>query len=293
MTELDHHANVAPWQALARERGLVLRWLPFDRSSGRLLVDRFADAARTRAPGWWRWARRRTRLGTITDVTPLARLAHQAGALVFVDAVHLAPHVLPDVAALECDLLACSTYKFYGPARRRAVGPACACSTPSTRHDSSRRHRQRPERLETGTQNHEGIIGGAAAVHWLAALAGIVRARSGPGSTPVIASCIDGPRSCSPGSGTACAESTGSPCMARRRMRLAPRRRRSPWRASRRRRSRPDWRAGGCFVSHGDFYAATVIERLGLASHGLVRAGLAAYATADEVDRLLGGRGQL
>ncbi len=114
VTELDHHANVAPWQALVRERGVVLRWVPLDAASGRLDLTRFPAllGPRTRLVAIGAAS---NALGTITDVASLARLAREAGALVFVDAVHLAPHVLLDVAALECDFLACSTYKFYGP----------------------------------------------------------------------------------------------------------------------------------------------------------------------------------
>src|SRR5688500_5200994 len=114
VTELDHHANVDPWKTLARERGVTIRTATADAASGALDRD---DLDRKLGP--------RTRLlaigaasnaiGAITDVRRAADLAHAAGAQVFVDAVHYAPHALVDVARLDCDYLACSPYKFYGP----------------------------------------------------------------------------------------------------------------------------------------------------------------------------------
>src|SRR5262249_24233804 len=109
-------------------------------------------------------------LGTVNDVQYAARLAHEVGALVYVDAVHYAPHALVDVRDLECDFLACSAYKFYGPHIGALFG----------RHDLLERldvpklepaPNEAPERLETGTQNHEGIVGAAAAIDFLASLA--------------------------------------------------------------------------------------------------------------------------
>jgi selenocysteine lyase/cysteine desulfurase len=113
-------------------------------------------------------------LGTINDVSRAAAMAHSVGAKIFVDAVHFAPHGLIDVRRWECDFLACSAYKFYGPhlgilyGRHDLIG---SLDFPKLipAPDSG------PERAETGTQNHEGIAGAAAAVDFLAALA--------PGST--------------------------------------------------------------------------------------------------------------
>ena len=110
-------------------------------------------------------------LGTINDVARAVAMAHEAEALTFVDAVHSAPHQLVDVQALGCDFLACSAYKFYGPhvgvlygkrERLEALDVPKLAPAPDTA----------PERLETGTQNHEGIVGAAAAVDYLASLAG-------------------------------------------------------------------------------------------------------------------------
>jgi cysteine desulfurase family protein (TIGR01976 family) len=114
VTELDHHGNVAPWRALATECGVTVRMVKMNTTDGRLdwrdLERQIGPKTRLLAIGAASNA-----LGTITDVRGAAELAHAAGALVFVDAVHLAPHELIDVAALKCDFLACSAYKFYGP----------------------------------------------------------------------------------------------------------------------------------------------------------------------------------
>ncbi|MCU0634199.1 MAG: cysteine desulfurase-like protein, partial [Gemmatimonadaceae bacterium] len=169
ITELDHHANVAPWQALARERGCVLRSVPLDVRTGRsdlaALPALLGPRTRVVAVGAASNA-----LGTITDVAHVSALARAAGAIAVVDAVHYAPHVLVDVGAIGCDLLLCSAYKFYGPhvgvlwGRRDLLA---SLDVPKLLPASD----AAPERLETGTQNHEGIVGTAAAIDWLASLA--------------------------------------------------------------------------------------------------------------------------
>jgi len=107
ITELDHHGNVAPWRALAKERGVTVRTVKMNTADGRLdwrdLERQLGKKTRLLAIGAASNA-----LGTITDVRGAAELAHAAGALVFVDAVHLAPHELIDVAEINCDFLACS-----------------------------------------------------------------------------------------------------------------------------------------------------------------------------------------
>ena len=169
ITELDHHANVGPWQAVARERGVTLKVVPFRPETGELDWEALGRAigpkTRLLAIGAASNA-----LGTITDVSKARELARGVGALVFVDAVHFAPHRLVDVRALGCDFLACSTYKFYGPHvgvlygrrdRMKSLDLPKLEPAPETV----------PERLETGTLNHEGIAGAGAAVEWLASLA--------------------------------------------------------------------------------------------------------------------------
>ncbi|MEO6969867.1 MAG: cysteine desulfurase-like protein, partial [Chthoniobacterales bacterium] len=169
VTELDHHANVAPWRALEKERGVTIRVATMIPESGQLDWDDFGKKLN-----------RRTKLvaigaasnavGTITDVRRGAEMAHAVGAQIFVDAVHYAPHELVDVQAIDCDFLCCSAYKFYGPHIGVLYGRADLLGSldfpklipaPDTA----------PERAETGTQNHEGIAGAAAAVDFLASLA--------------------------------------------------------------------------------------------------------------------------
>jgi len=169
VTELDHHANVAPWRALARERGVQVRTVRANAETGQIDWDDLERAVgpKTRLLAMGAAS---NALGTISDVARAANLVHAHGGLMFVDAVHYAPHALVDVKALGCDLLACSAYKFYGPHVGVLYGRADLLAqldvpkldpAPDTT----------PERLETGTQNHEGIVGAGAAVDFLASLA--------------------------------------------------------------------------------------------------------------------------
>jgi selenocysteine lyase/cysteine desulfurase len=169
VTQLDHQANVGPWRALERERGITVRLVHFDPRSGELDVGELARCIgpRTRlvAAGAASNA-----LGTVNDVPRIAALARAAGALTFIKAVHYAAHGLIDVAAWGCDFLACSAYKLYGPHigvlyGRHALVAELDVPKVEPAPDIP------PERLETGTQNHEGIAGGRAAVDFLASLA--------------------------------------------------------------------------------------------------------------------------
>ena len=200
------------------------------------------------------------------------------------DAVHYAPHRLVDVRALGCDFLACSAYKFYGPHVGILYGRGellRSLDVPKLRPSPD----SAPERLETGTQNHEGIAGTAAAIDFLAGLAegpdrrsrleaafeafhrraSILVDRLWGGLERIEGVTLFGPRPAEPRTPTIAFALDGMPpeqvCG-----RLADR---------------------GIFASHGDFYATTAIERLGRSSTGLVRLGCACYTTAEEVDRLL------
>jgi cysteine desulfurase family protein (TIGR01976 family) len=285
VTELDHHGNVAPWTRLAAERGVTVKTVRMDPEAG--VLD-WADLERAITPRTKLLAigAASNALGTVTDVAAAARLAKAHGALVFVDAVHYAPHVLVDVKALGCDFLACSAYKFYGPhigvlwGRRDLIA---SLDVPKLLPAPE----APPERLETGTQNHEGIIGAAAAVDYLAGLAkGASRRERLVSSfamlheqgTALLArmwnglSAIPGVRmyGCQPGSArTPTVAFTLDGVVSDDVARALARR--------------------SVFVSNGDFYATTVIERLGHAADGVVRAGCACYTTADEVDRLIAG----
>ncbi len=286
VTELDHHANSDTWRSLARERGLEVRTIRMRTEDGRLDEQ---DAAQKLTPGVRLVAlgAASNALGTVNDVARLTRLAHAAGALVFVDGVHYASHLLPDVRAWDCDFFACSAYKFYGPHvgvlwGRRALLEAL--DAPRLAPASS----AAPEILETGTLNHEGIVGAGAAVDFLAALAGAdgprrerlarvadslhergaqLLERLWRGLRAISGVDVYGPP---PGTARTAtlsfavrAVDSGTVAAA-----LAER---------------------GVFVSNGDFYATTAVRLLGHGEDGLVRAGCAAYTTAQEVDRLLEG----
>ncbi|PZN01798.1 MAG: cysteine desulfurase-like protein [Bacillota bacterium] len=295
VTELDHDANVSPWLVL-QEQGAVIRWLPVDPATCTLDLDRLGDllGRRTRvvAIGWASNA-----VGTVNDVARAVRMAHEAGALAVVDAVHYAPHGPIDVRAIGCDFLLCSAYKFFGPhvgvlyGRRAAFE---ALETYRVRPQSA----AAPEKIETGTLNHEGLAGLTAAVDFLARLgqryldafrdavggatgrrAAILaamhaieayeaplaeRLRRGLATLPGVK--VYGPPEGHPRTPTVSFTVAG----------------RHPAEVARFLAER------GLFVWDGDFYAVTLIERLGLkASGGLVRVGLAPYNTAAEIERLL------
>ncbi|MBM4188278.1 MAG: cysteine desulfurase-like protein [Gemmatimonadetes bacterium] len=285
LTELEHHGNIAPWEAAAADRGLVVRRVPFRVDEGTLDVDQvigaFGPRTRLVAIGWASNA-----LGTVSDVGTVVAAAAGRGITTFVDAVHAVPHVLPDVRRLGCDFLACSAYKFYGPHLGILYGRAAALlavEVPKVRPAPD----TIPERIETGTQSHEAIVGCRAAIDFLAGLAQGADRRTaleaayrilhergtalqerlwrGLAALPGVA--LFGPPPAAPRTPTVAFVVKGirSTDVAAR---LAEK---------------------GLFLSHGDFYAKTVVERLGLGPQGLVRAGCACYTTADEVDRLIAG----
>lgn len=285
VTELDHHANVAPWTAVAQERGITIRTVRMRVEDGQLDpadLER-ACSARTRLLAIGAAS---NALGTINDVAAAARLARAAGALVFVDGVHYAPHVLPDVPALDCDFFACSAYKFYGPHvgvlfGRRALLAATDFPRLIPAPDEP------PENVETGTINHEGIVGAAAAVEWLGSLAGAGALR--PRLAAVFAELHARGRDLLAAlwnglGGIPGVRLFGSPPGAARTPTVGWVVRGVPSREVARRLA-----DRAVFVSHGDFYAHTVVERLALQPEGLVRAGSACYTTREEVDRLVAG----
>lgn len=284
VTELDHHANVDPWRAVADERGVTIRSIRMNPST--LALD---DAAIDAAVG------PNTRLvaigaasnafGTINDVRRIADRAHAHRALVFVDAVHYAAHALSDVAALGADFLACSAYKFYGPHVGVLFGREAlltALDTPKLvpAPDTG------PERLETGTLNHEGIVGAAAAVDFIASLGGGAGTRR-----ERLAASFDGLHAASSSlfarlwDGLSAAE--GVTLYGR-----APGPDRTPTLAFTvaglsADRVAESLAGEGLFLSSGDFYAATAVQRIRETGDGVVRAGLSCYTTESEVDRLV------
>lgn len=166
VTRMDHEGNISPWLELAAERGLTVRWLPFDRDSFRIEPEALAPLLneRTRLLAL-NYASNLT--GSINDVATLGAMARAAGALVYVDAVQFAPHGLVDVRALGCDFLVCSSYKFFGPHLGIAWGreDLLASLEPFKVRCGSD---ALPERFETGTPQTELLAGLEAAVEHLA-----------------------------------------------------------------------------------------------------------------------------
>ena len=283
VTEMDHHANIDPWRRLTKERGVTIRTVRLNTASGQLYRE---DLERVIGPKTKLVAigAASNALGTINDLKSVITMAHNAGALVFVDAVHYAPHALIDVKELDCDFLGMSAYKFYGPHigvlfAKRALFEQIDFPKLVPAADYA------PENAETGTMNHEGMVGAAAAVEFMASLGGGLNLREnlrnvfhatharnlrlfdrlwnalsamprillyGPSPdsarTPTLAFTIDG-----------CTSTEAA-------RRLAEK---------------------GLFLSHGDFYAYTIVERLGLQPEGFIRAGCAIYTTESEIDRLI------
>ncbi len=167
VTLLDHDANFAPWLAL-EELGVVIRKVDINESGCTLNMDdlRSKINSRTRlvAVGYAANA-----VGTLNDVHEVVRLAHDAGALAFIDAVHYAPHGPIDVRALDFDFLACSTYKFFGPHIGVIYGKADLLKRFQP-YKVRPQYDSLPDRWETGTQNHECLAGVTAAVDYLASL---------------------------------------------------------------------------------------------------------------------------
>jgi cysteine desulfurase family protein (TIGR01976 family) len=165
VTNLDHDANVAPWTDLAAN-GAVVKVADMDPATGEIDEQSFARAL---TPGKTRlvaFTHASNALGTVPDVARLNRMAQEAGALTFIDAVQYAPHGPLDVARLGCDFLACSAYKFFGPHVGVLYGKREYL-------ENLKPHKVRPAkdvppyRWETGTLNHEGLAGVAAAVDYL------------------------------------------------------------------------------------------------------------------------------
>ena len=283
VTELDHHANIAPWHRLAIEHGVTIRVAKMEPETGQLNWDSFEQSVtkRTRLVAIGAAS---NALGTINNVTRATKLARSVGALILVDAVHYAPHALIDVRAWDCDFLGMSAYKFYGP----HVGVLFGKQEHLESVDFPKlipAPDYAPENVETGTQNQEGMVGAAAAIDFLASLGGgdTRRARLSKvfeelhsRSTKLLNLLYQqlksmpgvhlyGPEPPDPRTPTLSftIEGVTSRNVARQ---LAEK---------------------GLFLSHGDFYAATVTERLGLGPEGLVRAGCACYTTQEEIDRLV------
>jgi cysteine desulfurase family protein (TIGR01976 family) len=289
VTGLDHHANIDPWLAAARDHEVVVRtWeprledctLPLD-GLDRVLSDR----TRLVAVGWASNA-----VGTINPVAEIAERAHRAGAWLYVDAVHAAPHLPLDARAVAADFVACSTYKFFGP----HLG---ALYTRRELTETLPRYKVRPAPVpfETGTGNHEGDAGATAAVDYIADVGSEYGgAAAGDSRRDRVLAGMRAIRAYEMGLYRHLARGLAS-IPGTRILGLtaeADTDRRTPTAsitiegvtphdAARRLGDR------GIAVWDGDFYATGLIERLGLADEGVLRIGLMHYNTRAEVDRLL------
>jgi cysteine desulfurase family protein (TIGR01976 family) len=311
VTRLDHDANVSPWLALA-EKGVTIRWAEIHQEDCTLDVEDLAAKLNSKtklvAVGYASNA-----VGTINPVKEIVRLAHSVGALAYVDAVHYAPHGLIDVAALDCDFLVCSTYKFFGPHMGVLFG----------KHEHLTRLRPYkvrplteaiPYRWEWGTLNHECIAGITACVDYIADLGrhqetggdghlGRPSSEARPSETPTRRAAIVAafeaihrhehalmnrliggisqiPQLKIFGITEPSAFAWRCPTLAVRHLRQNE-------------RSTPAQLAAklgdlGFFTWHGNYYALNLSERLNVEnSGGFLRIGLAHYNTAEEVDRFL------
>lgn len=182
VTRLDHDGNVTPWVLAARDAGATVKHVDVNVTDGTLNQASFREALSSRtklvAIGY---ASNVT--GTINPIAPMIAAAKEEGALTFIDAVHYAPHGLIDVAALGCDFLACSAYKFFGPHVGLLYGRRTLLEelTPYKLRVSSN---QLPGKWMTGTQAHESLAGTAAAVEYLASVG---RQVGSPNGSPRVA----------------------------------------------------------------------------------------------------------
>ena len=291
LTVPDHDANYSPWKAL-EEQGIVIRTVDIREGDCTLDLDdlksKLNGKTRLVAAGY-----ASNSVGTINPVAEITKLAHAAGAMIYIDAVHYTPHGLIDVKALDCDFLVCSPYKFFGP----HMGVLFGRREHLQRFKPYKVHpctEQIPDRWESGTQIHELIAGIGAAVEYHAelgrhgdpavktrreALAAAYRSTVGY-ETGLIWRLIDGLKAI-PGCriyGITDPQRSGERC------------------------STLSFRLGnhhptaiakflgdrGIFTWDGNYYALNLSERLGVESQGgMLRIGLVHYNTADQVDRLL------
>jgi cysteine desulfurase family protein (TIGR01976 family) len=291
LTHLDHDANVSPWRAL-EERGVTIRMAEIHEDDCTLDMDdvarKITERTKLVAVGYASNA-----VGTINDVAEIVRLAHERGAMAYIDAVHYAPHGPIDVRALDCDFLVCSTYKFFGPHMGVLHG--------------KREHLKRldpfkvrantntiPNRWEWGTLNHECIAGITACVDYLADLGRQVKASASTRRAAVLAA-YDAIGKHERG----LMESLICGLLAIPGLKLYgisdPKRfdRRCPTIAVRIKGHTPLELASqlgerGFFTWDGNYYALNLTERLDVEKDGgFLRIGLAHYNTAEEVERLL------
>ncbi len=311
VTQLDHHGNIAPWRAIAREHGFVLRTVRLDPVTFRHHEGDLA-AAITKKTKLVAIGAASNALGTITDVAALCARARAAGAMTFVDAVHYAPHTLLDVKAIGCDFLGCSAYKFYGPHvgvlyGRYDLVDELEVPRLDPAPDLS------PERLETGTQNHEGIVGAAAAVEYIASVSPSkaqsaeevipsgARSAKSRNLHPALRSQLATAFAALHERGDALLSQLWNGLKAINGVTLygpEPGTPRTPTvsftvRGLSTTEVATQLVSRGIYASNGDFYATTVAEVFNRGEDGFVRAGCACYTNEDEVGRLVSAVSEL
>jgi cysteine desulfurase family protein (TIGR01976 family) len=285
VTEMDHRANVDPWLAVAKDKGMKVRWIKVDPETLTLdesdLESVINSRTRLVAVGLASNA-----VGTVVDVSRIKKRAKEVGALVAIDAVHTAPHMALDRDQLQADILLCSAYKFFGP----HVGIAAIRSSV---FESLKVYKldpaptNFPDKLETGTQNHEGIAGISAAIDFIASL--------GQGATrrEQLISAYENMETYE----NKLAEKIRAGLSEIPRVTLfqaAPAVKKTPTIAFQIEGVDPleacQWIAEehGIFMASGHFYASTLAEVLDVnKSGGWIRAGIAPYNTEEEVDRFI------
>jgi cysteine desulfurase family protein (TIGR01976 family) len=281
VTELDHRANVDPWLIAAEEQGARVRWVGVDPETLTLdendLEHKINERTKLVAIGLASNA-----VGTVNDVAAVAERARSAGALVAVDAVHAAPHLPVDRDAIGADIITCSAYKFFGPhvgvtAIRRELFEKMDVYRLDPAPDYL------PDKLETGTQNHEGIAGLKGALNFISSLGEGTSQREK--LTSAMKAIEEHEAPLAETFRTALREIPSVKLYA------APDSvRKTPTIAFRVEGHTPEeiclrMLEHGFFIAAGDFYASTLAEKLGIGdSRGFIRAGLAPYNTEDEVE---------
>ena len=297
ITALDHEANRGPWLSLA-ERDVVIREVPVDPATCTLDWDAFERIVRPGKTKVVALGYASNAVGTVNDVARAARLARAAGAYSVVDAVHYALHGPIDVAAIGCDFLLCSAYKFFGP--HVGLMYARRAATDHVEPLRLRTQEQEPPYIwETGTLDHEGIAGTAAAIDFIADMgarnAGLVEAELPAGLSGRRRALV---------AGMLAAEAYEQPLAAWLRERLAaipgvtlygppegsPRTSTVSFTLDGFSAEQGCRALGarGIFTWDGHFYAFRLVELLGLLDRGgLIRVGLAPYNTMAELERLV------
>ena len=290
VTQLEHDANFTPWVLAARDAGAIVRRVAINLDDCTLdledLKRKLSDRTRLVAVCCASNA-----VGTVTPIRKIVRMSHDAGAKVFLDAVHYAPHLAMEADAWDCDFLVCSAYKFFGPhvgvlwGKRESLESLPAYRLRTAPDDL-------PGRWMTGTQNHEGIVGVLAAIEYVAELGrvispGAVGRRAALEAAYAAISEYERDlaghllRGLERSEGVTVWGNTDPRRLAERVPTVSfTHARHSPLEVAKHLAER------GIFVWHGNYYALPVTEALDLEPDGMVRVGLLHYNTAQEIDRL-------